>query len=210
MAASRTIGSDSIRRATNASTSEVGGSSHCASSTTSRTGASDAASDTRSSAAMAIRKCSGAASSVRPKAASSAARWTSRSSLARPRTGRISRCNPANGRFASDCTPVVDSTAQPRSRAARSHIDSRCDFPIPGSPRTTSAWPRAAMSSNSDDMRLCSSRRPSNGDASSRAIPTMTRSSSHPARDRPPRAVRWGVSPAPASPAVGGLYGASA
>ena len=41
----------------------------------------------------------------------------SRSSLARSRTGRSSWCRPANGRCVSDCTPVVVSTAMPRSRA---------------------------------------------------------------------------------------------
>ena len=47
-------------------------------------------SETRSSAAIAIRKCSGRTSCVRPNAASSAARWRAGNSIARPRTGRSS------------------------------------------------------------------------------------------------------------------------
>ena len=63
-----------VRRATNASASQVGRSIQCASSTMSSMGAGCAASTSRSRVARAMRKRSGAALSVSPKAASSAAR----------------------------------------------------------------------------------------------------------------------------------------
>ena len=37
------------------------------------------------------------------------------------------------------------------------------DLPIPGSPRSTSAWPRVVTSSKSDVRKLCSSWRPNSG-----------------------------------------------
>ena len=74
-----------IVRAMNANASHEGRSSHWMSSATIRSGASEATSQRRSNAAMAIRKRSGAASSRSPNAVSSAARCIpgSRSMLAR-------------------------------------------------------------------------------------------------------------------------------
>ena len=83
-AASSTIGSELSRRATNASTSALDGSSHWPSSMSSRCGTSLAASATRSSTASAIRKRSGAASSLIPNAARSAARCGAGRSSAPP------------------------------------------------------------------------------------------------------------------------------
>ena len=67
-----TIGSASIRRATNTRTSRVATSSDWASSITSRSGAAAAASQSRLSVANATRKKSGAAVSLSPKVPSSA------------------------------------------------------------------------------------------------------------------------------------------
>src|SRR5689334_12807164 len=67
----------------------------------------------------------------------------------------------------------------PCSRALRAVADSSRDLPIPGSPRSTSAWPRVATSSNTDLRRLCSWSRPTNGGAWSPDVPAMALLSSH-------------------------------
>jgi hypothetical protein len=94
------------------------------------------------SAARAIRNNSGVGVSARPNAAPSASRCRAGSSSRCARTGRSSWCRPAKGRLASDCTPEALSTSMPLRAAWPLASVSSVDFPIPGSPRTTTAPPR--------------------------------------------------------------------
>ena len=106
-----------MRRATNASTSQVSGSSQCASSTASRSGAAAAASASSSSAASAMRKRSGALPLPAPNAEDSAAAWGGGSSAILALYGRSSRCRPANAICVSEGAPAVRRIVISRARA---------------------------------------------------------------------------------------------
>ena len=157
------IGSDSSLRATKLRTSTEGLSSHWASSATSSRGLSVDASARRSRTASAMRKCSGGSSSPMPKAAPSTAWCLAVSPVACDRTGRRSCCKPANASRASDWTPLVASTFISRASASAIASDSSRDFPMPGSPRRTSAAPVRPTSSRSPVRTSISAERPSSG-----------------------------------------------
>ena len=156
-ASSRTSGSDPSRRATNASASCDGRSSHWTSSATTRIGVSAAASVRSVSVAMATRNGSSAASDVSPNAAASASRWGPGSRSRPPRIGRRSWWRPANGRCASVRTPTARRTRIPRVRAVSIARPSRADLPIPASPRIRSAPPPSPVRPTKSSI-ACSSR----------------------------------------------------
>ena len=85
------------------------------------------------------------------------------SSAARSRTGGAADAGRRTADAPRTARQSCVSTVMPRSRAVRAASGSRRDLPIPGSPRSTSAWPRVGTSSRSDVRRVCSSRRPNNG-----------------------------------------------
>ena len=126
-----TSGSEPRRRATKASASADGRSSHWTSSATTRIGVRAAASASSVSVARAMRNGSSAAPSTRPNATPSAAYCGFGSASRPPRIGRSSWWRPANGRFASVLTPVVRRTRIPAAWASTTARSSSADLPIP-------------------------------------------------------------------------------
>ncbi len=139
-----TSGSEPRRRATKASASADGRSSHWTSSATTRIGVRAAASASSVSVASAMRNGSSAVPSTRPNATPSAAYCGFGSASIPVRIGRSSWWRPANGRFASVRTPVVRRTRIPEAWASATARSSSADLPIPASPWIRSAPPPAA------------------------------------------------------------------
>ena len=110
--------------------------SHCASSTTQKSGSSSAASARRPRTATPIRKRSSTEARDRPSAPASAAACGSARCTARSRIGWTSWCRPANASSDSASIPPARSTRIPV--ACPSACPSSADLPTPGSPRTTS------------------------------------------------------------------------
>ena len=147
------------RRATNASTRAEARSSHCASSTTQRSGCSSAASDNRLRTASPTRNGFGGRPALNPSATSRASRWGSGRCSIRSRLGEHSCWSDAKASSISPSTPTARATR--KSDAARTAYSSNAVLPTPGSPytaRTAPCPPRAAASARSSTSR--SRRRP--------------------------------------------------
>ncbi len=153
------------RRAANTSASAEARSSQCASSIRHTSGPSSASSPSSDNTASPTRKRSQDPASRSPNAASNAWRCGCESAERRSGTDPSSRCNPANGSAASDCTPAPRSTrtaarpggtgspaaappdlASPHAAApaAAAASSSSAVLPMPASPRMTSAPLRPA------------------------------------------------------------------
>ncbi len=132
-------------------------SSHCVSSTRQNNGCSAATSVSSPSTAMPTRNRSGGGPSLIPNAVARASRCGGGRRSRRSRNGAHSWCSPANGSSISDSAPAPRATRCRETRASR--WSSRADFPIPASPRRTSAALRPASTSAARASRTCRSRR---------------------------------------------------
>ena len=168
--------SSSSRRAAKAKAAEDSWSTHCASSTTTRTGRRSASAASRVIVAAATRNLSGSATPlVQPSARPRASAWTSGSSATRSRNSASAWWRPAYAIGCSDSTPP---THRRRKSGARSSTARRSvDFPIPGSPVTSSDPPAPARTAVSNaPQRASSSSRPTR--ATARDSPHATGASS--------------------------------
>ncbi len=155
-ASSRQTASASSRRATNANASSDGPSHQCASSTRHSTGP---ASESSVSAATETRNGCVGSPAVSPNAVRSAAACGSGSASRRSSSGSSSWCSAAYASVDSASTPTARSTRMPSAR--RAAYSSSADFPMPGSPRTTSPAPRCERAREIiSSMSFCSLSRP--------------------------------------------------
>ena len=174
------------RRLMNASTSQVDKSRQWASSAITSSGVRSARPVSKSSAASPTTGMAGAGPSAIPRAVKSASRWPRCSLSAPATTGRSSWCSPASENCASPGTPAQASTRIPASAARLEAAFAWADFPIPGSPSTSSDPPPSAIPASSDSTTTISDARPT----SSGAI------NGHPAQRSPSQSERPGAAPA--------------
>ncbi len=166
--ASSTIGSSSARRTTNASASSEAESTHCASSTTRRRGASAATADSSESRATPTRRGVGSSSSdSSPRAVWRAERWDSGSWSLRSRTPCTSWCSPAKASSVSLRPPRERSTVQPPCRAVSAAALSSLLLPSPASPTMTRLSPVTRSGPTSRWSSSSSTSRPTRGRACS-------------------------------------------
>ena len=132
------------RRPTNDSATADSSSSHCASSTTTRTGCARAASATRLRTARPTRNGSRASYCALPSTPSSAPRCGSGSPSTQSRSSSTSWCTAAYPKTISDSTPTMRTTRKPDPPSIAYWTSA--DFPMPAGPENKSApaTPRSA------------------------------------------------------------------
>ncbi len=163
------------RRATKLRRSADSSSSHCASSTTHRTGRVSAASDSSVSTPRPTRNGSAGGPDTRPKATPRARRCGSGRSSTAGRNGTRIWWIAAKPRFFSDSAATIRTTCM--SWACSITSSSRADLPTPGSPRSTRGLliPRRTLSSTALSACL-SAPRSTNRTPATIVLATATRS----------------------------------